>query len=178
MVDVHKVFVSYHHENDQKYRERFEKNFRNVIVSKSVNIGDIDPHNKTETVRQLIRDNYLRDSTVTVVLIGTETWKRKHIDWEISSSLRDTGANPRSGLIGFILPTHSNYGSRSYSPSIIPPRLHDNIQCKYASIHHWNENPTIVVKWIHDAFSRRRNVNPDNSRPLFRNNQSGNQWTD
>ena len=51
------------------------------MVSKSVQIGDIDSNLPTERIRQKIRDEYLRDSTVTIVLIGSETWKRKHIDY-------------------------------------------------------------------------------------------------
>ena len=97
----HKVFVSYHHANDQDYRDQFEKLFvdiHDIMVPKSVQIGDIDSNLKKDTVRQKIRDEYLRDSTVTVVLIGTETWKRKHVDWEIGSSIRSTEYNPRSGL--------------------------------------------------------------------------------
>ena len=93
----HKVFVSYHHANDQNYRDFFERLFTDVhdiMISKSVQIGEIDPDLKTDTVRQKIRDNYLRDSTVTVVLIGEETWKRKHVDWEIGSSIRSTQNNP------------------------------------------------------------------------------------
>lgn len=106
----HKVFVSYHHTNDQYYREQFENLFNNtynnIIISKSVQIGGIDPNSKTDIIRQKIRDKYLRDATVTVALIGTETWKRKHVDWEIAASIRDTQFNPRSRLIGIFLPTY------------------------------------------------------------------------
>ena len=62
----HKVFVSYHHANDQVYRDSFEYLFTNIneiCVSKSVKIGDIDSNLKTETIRQKIRDEYLHDST-------------------------------------------------------------------------------------------------------------------
>ncbi len=41
----HKVFVSYHHLRDQTYRNRFENLFayvREIIISKSVKIGDLD----------------------------------------------------------------------------------------------------------------------------------------
>lgn len=99
----HKVFVSYHHANDQYYRNKFEKLFTeryDIMVSKSVQLGDIDDNLNPETIRQKIRDEYIRDSTVTVVLIGAETWKRKHVDWEIAASIRDTQYNPRSGLLG------------------------------------------------------------------------------
>ena len=133
----HKVFVSYHHANDQEYKNYFEDLFANlhrIVVSRSVQIGDIDPNNKVETIRRLIRDNYLRDSTVTVVLVGRETWKRKHVDWEISSSIRKTASNARSGLLGILLPSHANFGDKTYDPHIIPPRLHDNISCGFAKL--------------------------------------------
>jgi MTH538 TIR-like domain (DUF1863) len=74
----HKVFVSYHHANDQHYRNHFEDIFANthdIMVSKSVQIGDIDINLTADRVRQKIRDEYLRDSTVTVVLIGSQTWQ-------------------------------------------------------------------------------------------------------
>ena len=101
MSNRHKVFVSYHHVLDESHKKIFELRFGNAfgaIVPGSVQIGDIDPNLPTETIRQKVRDEYLRDTSVTVVLIGAETWQRKHIDWEIGSSIRDTKANPRSGL--------------------------------------------------------------------------------
>ena len=176
MTKRHKVFLSYHHENDEDYKIKFEKKFGSIYVSKSVDIGDIDPNLKTETIRRKIRDEFLRDSTVTVVLVGKETWKRKHVDWEISSSIRHTQYNPRSGLLGLILPTHPSYSTETYDPYIIPPRLFDNLECKFAKIYNWTEEASTIQKWIHEAFLRKDKVNPDNSRDLFRNNRSGSRW--
>lgn len=177
----HKVFVSYHHANDQYYRDRFESLFTNthdIMVSRSVQIGDINTYLPTETIRQKIRDEYLRESTVTVVLIGAETWKRKHVDWEIGSSIRHTQYNPRSGLMGILLPTYPRpYGAPDkYYHDTIPPRLHYNIQCGFADIYNWNEDPQIVQNWIHQAFQRRTKINPDNSYDNFVNNRSGERW--
>lgn len=176
----HKVFVSYHHSpNDQKYRNDFERLFaerHGVMISKSVQIGDIDPNLATETIRQKIRDEYLRDSTVTVVLIGPETWKRKHVDWEIGSSIRQTKYSSRSGLLGIILPTYPRSDPSKYSHYTIPPRLHDNIECGFAKIYNWSADPVSVQKWIHEAFERRNTINPDNSFPNFVNNRSGERW--
>ena len=140
MNNRHKVFVSYHHDNDQEYRDLFEGLFsdiHDIIVSKSVQIGDIAPNLKTETIRQKIRDEYLRDSTVTVVLIGAETWKRKHADWEIGASIRETEYNPRSGLLGILLPNYPRPQGEpnNYLVNTIPPRLHDNIKCEFAKIY-------------------------------------------
>ncbi len=183
MIQRHKVFISYHHANDQVYRDKFERLFVNtydIMVSRSVQIGDIDTNLKTETIRQKIRDEYLSDSTVTVVLIGSETWKRKHVDWEISSSIRSTQLSSRSGLLGIILPTYPRVDRTKYNPHTIPPRLHDNIKCNFASIHNWNDDPAIVQKWIHEAFLRRNTVTPSNSRDLFSSNrpQFQAQWQD
>ena len=66
MTSVHKVFVSYYHDEDQEYKNEFERMCRDVIVSKSIQPGDIDTDTNTERVMQLIRDEYLKDSTVTV----------------------------------------------------------------------------------------------------------------
>ena len=148
-----------------------------TIVSKSVQIGDIDPNLKVDTVRQKIRDEYLRDSTVTVVLVGSETWKRKHVDWEISSSIRQTQHNPRSGLLEVLLPSYTLPSPNEYDPYTIPPRLYDNDKCGFSKIYTWNTDPGIVSGWIHAAFQRRNTVTPDNSYPSFANNHSGARWS-
>ncbi len=187
MIARHKVFVSFHHgvEYDPKsgvnYKNKFVRLFQDhseAIISKAVQEGDIDPYSKTETIRQKIRDNYLRDSTVTVVLIGPKTWKRKHVDWEISSSIRDTQKNPRSGLLGLFLPTHQDYGRNKFDPYIIPPRLYDNVKlsCGFAKLYDWTEEPSKIMNWIHEAFERRKEILPDNSFPMFKNNRSGERW--
>jgi len=175
----HKVFISYHHKNDQDDRDKFEKLFvdkHDIMVSKSVQIGEIDKNLKTDTVRQKIRDEYLRDSTVTVVLIGSETWKRKHVDWEIGSSIRQTQHNSRSGLLGIILPSYPRRDSKKYDPHTIPPRLYDNIECGFATLHNWTDDHKQIQKWIHDAFERRNDITPDNSFENFVNNKSGDRW--
>lgn len=177
----HKVFVSYHHALDENYKQIFELRFGNAfgaIVPGSVQVGDINPDLPTDTIRQKIRDEYLRDTSVTVVLIGAATWQRKHVDWEIGSSLRDTLFNPRSGLIGIMLPSYPRPSAPSeYNPYTIPPRLYDNIQCGFATIHPWSENAATVQGWIHEAYQRKSYVIPDNSRDSFGNNRTGSSWT-
>ncbi|MGE5504316.1 MAG: TIR domain-containing protein [Actinomycetota bacterium] len=179
MTNRHKTFVSYHHANDQAYRDRFETlcaDRHDIMVSYSVQDGDIDPNLETETIRRKIRDDYLRDSTVTVVLVGTQTWQRKHVDWEIGSSIRNTQYNPRSGLLGILLPTYPLVNGQ-VNPRTIPPRLWDNVQCGYAKLYSWTTKPDQIQQWIHEAFLRRNTVVPDNSYPNFVNNRSGSGWT-
>ena len=184
MNNRHRVFVSYYHAEDQGYRERFEGLFSDIydiIVSESVEIGDIDPNLKTETIRQKIRDEYLRDSTVTVVLVSARTWQRKYVDWEIGSSIRKTKNNTRSGLLGILLPTYPSPPGKpnNYYIHTIPPRLYDNIKCGFTTIHNWSEDPYEVQRWINNAFKRRNeNPPPCNSRDPFKNNRSGERWSD
>ncbi len=123
----HRVFISYH-DKDRKWMEQFVRQMGAQIVDRSVKVNSIDDRNiKTETIRQQIRDDNLRDSTVTIVLIVPCTWQRKHVDWEIGSSLRDTKKNPRSGLLGIILPNHPSYKRKNFNPRLLPSRLADNL---------------------------------------------------
>jgi len=139
-------------------------------------LGNIDPNSDAEILQQKIRNVYLKDSTVTIVLIGSETWKRKHVDWEIGASIRKTQNSPSSGLLGIVLPTYPQNGMTEYNQHTIPPRLYDNIKCGFASIHDWDTDPFIVQEWIHEAFEQRNKVDPDNSRPSFVDNLFGEEW--
>lgn len=205
MSNKHKVFISYHHDDDKKlydyfnkrdfeYREDFEKlcskDF-DIMLSKSVQDGDIPSHSSPENTHRIIRDDYLRASTVTVVLIGQDTWKRKHVDWEISSSLRETHYNPRSGLIGILLPTYKKYSSKYetednkhsidngvgfFDTTTIPQRVAMNLDNGFAKIYDWSENPYDIQQWIDEAFKRRNKIIPDNSLKMYDDNKYGINW--
>ena len=103
---MHKVFISYHHDNDQRYKEELVKfgEQYSIFVDRSVDTGDIPDGWTDQQIRREIRDRYLRDSTVTVVLVGRETRRRKHVDWEIHSSMYDGSVNRRSGVVVINLP--------------------------------------------------------------------------
>ena len=179
----HKVFISFHNE-DQYYKDLFAQMMEYDIVDKSVGDGDIDDRNiRTETIRQKIRDDFIADATVTVVLIGPGTWQRKHVDWEIGSSLRATRRNSRCGLLGMLLPNHTNYNTGQYNPSLIPPRLADNCNGNepFARIYNWQQTSATIREWIHVAFQRRNGTPPRNNRTQYANNRPGPSsrgWTD
>ena len=174
----HRVFISFH-DQDRKWMEKFARQMGEHIVDRSVKVGNIDDRNiKTETIRQKIRDENLRDSTVTIVLIGPCTWQRKHVDWEIGSSLRDTKYNPRSGLLGILLPNHPNYKKKRANPHQVPPRLADNLvgEDAFAMVYKWPEPwaPVRIRGWIHRAFTRRNGAPPNNGRLPFKRNRRTN----
>ena len=171
----HKVFISFH-EQDIKYKEAFVRMMGKRIVDRSVDTGNIDDTDlKTTTVRQKIRDEYIRDATVTIVLIGPRAWQRKHVDWEIGSSIRETKRNPRCGLLGIVLPNHLNYGKRR-NIHLLPPRLADNSKRAdpYAHIYDWPNPwaPAKIAEWIHRAFVRRDGNPPSNARQPFARNRT------
>src|SRR2546422_1041988 len=101
----HKVFISYHHGGDAAYKEQLLALNRRygIFDDGSVNTRDIDDRLPDATIREIIRDDYLRDTTVTMILIGTGTCGRKHVDWEIYSSMFDGRRNKKSGVLVIML---------------------------------------------------------------------------
>ena len=171
----HKVFISFH-DDDKKYKDTFVRRMGDRIVDKSVDDDDIDDTNiRLGTIRRNIREEHIVDSTVVVVLIGPCTWQRKHVDWEISYGLRENQNKIRCGLLGILLPDHSSWGKKGYDPHLIPPRLADNCDgdSPYAHIYDWTRDAAKIASWIHEAFLRRREIQPNNARLQFANNRPG-----
>jgi len=106
LLTKHKVFISYHHANDQQYKDSLlQMNaLYDIFIDKSVDTGDVEDNLSDQEIRVKIRDEYLRDSTVTILLAGTQTMFRKHVDWEIFSSMYDGEVNKKSGILVVNLP--------------------------------------------------------------------------
>ncbi|MGQ7829453.1 TIR domain-containing protein [Altererythrobacter sp. Z27] len=136
---MRKVFISYHHANDQWAKDQLQQwaSQYELFEDVSVNTRDIEGDLPTETIRCIIRDEYLRDSTVTIVLVGTETRGRKHVDWEIYSSMRDGPINKKSGILVIQLPSTSPtswHAAHAWEKSRIYPDC-DN----WISLDSWDE---------------------------------------
>ena len=173
-----KVFISFH-QSDIGYKDRFVAMLRGHAADQSVETGDIvDSNLPLDEMRRRIRDDYIADANVTVILIGSCTWQRKHVDWEISSSLRHTRNNPRCALLGIRLPHHTDFRDADYNPHLVPPRLADN--CKgpdpYARIYRWSGSSNQVAsicRWIDQALDRSKRGDPVNNRHQFGENRRG-----
>lgn len=147
-----KTFVSYYHHDDQDDRTKFENLFGDLIVSKSVEVGDIDSDNSDEYIKQLIQKEYLSDTTVLVVLVGAKAKCRKHIDWEIAGAI-STRIGGNSGLIGILLPSHPDFGAdKRYNSANLPKRLAANLESGYAKLYDWTDDRVKMQAWIEDAF--------------------------
>ncbi|MEY7871960.1 TIR domain-containing protein [Enterobacter roggenkampii] len=97
---MHKTFLSYHHAKEQDLKDSIIETYGGEsFIDKSVSDGDISTDVSEEYIMRKIREEYLADTTVTVVLIGRETAQRPFVNSEIQASL--WGENP-AGLIGVV----------------------------------------------------------------------------
>ena len=207
-VDRHRVFISYYHKDDQYYKEELIKKqifdtekcqFKSIFENYSVGDGDIDDTGMTaEQIRRKIRDEYIKDATVLILLCGKNTKYRKHIDWEIHAAMYDSEVNRQMGIIVINLPSISQ-GRRASSEEekniispygnwislenrsdfervypFMPSRIIDNfVKGIPIAVVDWdlvNNNPEKLMKLIDIAYKRRFDVKYDHSRPLRRNN--------
>ncbi len=86
-----RVFIS-HYKGDSTEVEAFIDRFANregvftPYVLGANNNDDFIDSTDTDYVMSQIRQKYLKDSTVTIVLIGSCTHSRRYVDWEISTA--------------------------------------------------------------------------------------------
>jgi len=152
-----KVFISYHHKDDDEVTNFVHKWTVNekVFIPKGIGVTfsyDIINSSNPEYVMSQIRQKYLEDSSVTIVLLGSCTHSRRYVDWEIKSSLRQPLGSVPNGLIGIILPS---LGTTAH----LPPRFQDNwveghANC-YARFYTAPGSADQLRGWIEDAYSAR-----------------------
>lgn len=110
---AHKCFISFKKE-DQWYRDKIDNLFSaSDIINKGLDrVIDSDDG---DYIMKTIRQDYLKDSTVTVFLIGTHSsenegcdyWGRRKnyfIERELQASLFNGENNTRNGILGVVLP--------------------------------------------------------------------------
>lgn len=151
----HKCFISYH-VDDMTEVEQFIVSFGSEFIARSVGVtveDDFVDSTDDDYIKRRIREKYLADSTVTIVLLGKCTWTRKFVDWEISSSLRNDINNKRNGLLVYPLPYLDNSAH-------LPARIEDNWVkgnqvSSYARFLSYPSSLSVVRSHIESAFSDR-----------------------
>lgn len=199
------VFISYHHRNDQYYKDELIKlnNKYNIFMDMSVDTGDISDDLSDQEIRKIIRDEYLKTTSVLILLVGTETKNRKHIDWEIFSSMYDGEVNKKTGILIITLPSvesiiraSDDEVKKNIFPDIkswraitsraeyekiypnLPARIIDNLLKKDVKINivSWSRiyNNIEGLKFLIDkAYKDKRDNNYDLSRKMRRKNTEG-----
>ncbi len=204
----HRVFISYYHHDDQRYKDYLIKmqefnietmQMQSIFEDFSVHEKEIDDAGlSSEQIRCIIRDEYIKDATVLILLCGENTKKRKHIDWELHAAMYDSSANRQMGIIVINLPTIKQ-GIRASSEEekpllsdfgqwysidnraefeaqypYMPSRIIDNFVKEVPiTVVEWSRienHPTILKQLIDNAFNRRFDFTYDHSSPLRRQN--------
>lgn len=143
---THKCFISYH-AADKAAVDAFCKKFRGSFIRRGIQMeGDIIDSNNTDYVMQRIRQLYLQDSTVTLVLIGKCTWARRFIDWEVQASLRQPKDGYPNGLVAVKL-------WESYAK--LPNRVRINVDSEYAKFYKYPTSSTRLSNMIDEAWNAR-----------------------
>jgi len=170
---AHKCFISYKKE-DKYYREEIDKLFddRDVInkgLDTVINSEDGD------YIMKKIRDDYLKDSTVTLFLIGQHSSENEGVDYlgqdknyfikkELQSSLYNRQGNTRNGILGVVIPSmydsiyKGEYTCQSCGKSHNHVAINDNTVIKEFSENYylkphsgcaWSEHERycVLVKW-------------------------------
>ena len=159
-----KIFVSYHHKNDQYYYDEFSKVYHDIYGLVYDNSLDrIIESDNCDYVMRRIREDYLTGTSCTIVLCGPETRGRKYVDWEIKATL-----DKQHGLIGVILPNNpiTQFGTSK------PDRLQDNVDSGFAVLVTWQDiiqQPALMGTLIEKAY-RSPKLFINNSREIRRRN--------
>lgn len=171
----HKTFISYHHADEAEvaaFIDHFD-NDHDVLISRGIGAsmaGDVIDSNNADYIKQRIRSLYLRDSSVTLVMVGAETWGRRFVDWEVAASLRNTATSSRNGLLAITLPSIAN------STRQLPARVNDNVDgtSGYARWMKYPKSTLDLGQMIDDAYNRRATHASvvDNARALRQRNAS------
>lgn len=169
-----KVFISFF-QGDRAEADQFIFQWsmvNQVFIPKALgtyNNEDFVDSNNPEYVMQQIRQKYLGDSSVTIVLLGKCTHSRRYVDWELKASLRRGDFTP-NGLLAILLPSVGPVGAH------LPPRFAANwenreLNC-YSRYRYWPTSAGDLRMWVEDAYAARtsRAHLIQNSAAMMRNN--------
>ena len=171
-----KCFISYHHDDEYEVQQ-FIQNFdhdQDVLIARGIGAGmagDIIGSSNDDYIKDRIREKYLRDTSVTIVMVGKCTWARKFVDWEVAASLRNTATTTRSGLLAITLPSATGYYVKK-----LPERVRDNVDGENGYARWWKypSSASSLASMIETAYEYRstRGHLVNNSRVLRSSNSS------
>lgn len=175
-MSAHKCFISFK-THDIEYKKYIQENLDVDMIDKSLN-EPIESENEDYIMRK-IREDYLKDSTVTIHLIGSESAEnnyfenQNYIKRELQASLSNTSAGSRNGILGVVLPSMYDRVYRGEQACSTCYKEHDVVKINEDTTvkefsynfflpldngkHVWNEEDRycVLVKW--DDFKKTPN---------------------
>lgn len=112
----------------------------------------MNSHNTDYVIRR-IRELYLKDSPVSIVLIGKCTWARRYVDWEIQALFPHGETATPNGLLGFVL---LSVGTKPIPSDRLKMSLKgDNSDEGYARWYWYPQRKDTLGNWIEDTLQAR-----------------------
>ncbi len=150
-------------DDDKAYEEKLQALLGEENVVLGSKFKDADTKDSLAFMKSL-REGDLKDTAVTIVLIGENTWKRKLIDLEVLASMQDDAAKKRNGIIGLILPSRIDYQKGHFYRYTIPQRLYDNYPNGYVKIYNWKEDAGFIKRIMAKSVERKDMLVPNLTR--------------
>lgn len=170
---IHKTYLS-HHPDDQSQVGQFLEQFdylNNLAIHRPQGEleQDIEREDNKHKLIHKMRQRYLKDSTVTLLLLGPCTYTQRSVDLELLASLhhgQDVMADPDedilpNGLVAVMLPHYQENG--------FPDRLNENLRVSetqpipYAKVIPYPDDKATLAAAIKEAYTRRQTLLPNNT---------------
>jgi len=147
----HRCYLSFDRADEsraQAFREEFDAGGEWLFTRGETIPGYILDGTDVASLGRRMREFYLADSTVTIVLVGQKTWQNRSVEAELIGSLQKSETAQANGLLAIRL-LHRSATLR------LPERLRLNLESGYARFQLYPDNAFELSGWIDQAYTQR-----------------------
>ncbi|RAP43590.1 TIR domain-containing protein [uncultured Methanosphaera sp.] len=142
------IFICYNHIDE------YFKNKLNEIIGDKFTINSspqrYDIKNDfNKYVEELSKEN-TGARNIFIVLMGSETYKSKNVNWEIDYALHHDAC-----MLGLCLPTNDDYLKRNINTSKMPRQFVNNLLAGYVSYFDWTDEYDNLANYIKFSCNRK-----------------------
>jgi len=158
-----RVFISYS-KGDKAWVDKLVNDHgqpgTGIFIPSVVGVKDEDDFvdsDDPEYIISAIRERYIRNTSVTIAVIGQCTHSRKYVDWEIKSSLRQPANGMPNGLLGLAVPPPKDLLGNPIWHNL-PDRFSRNYvqgtpDLSYARYYTWPTSAIELKRWIEEVYN-------------------------
>lgn len=141
------IYISYNH-TDKYFKDKLNK----IIGEKYKITSSPQEYSIKNNINRYFEQLENNSEDIVIVLIGTDTYKSKNVDWEI-----EYGLSHDYCIIGLCLPTNDDYRKKTVNPSKLPIKLVNNLYSGYASYFDWTDNIEDLEEYIDISYNQKMN---------------------
>lgn len=128
------IYISYNH-TDQYFKDKLNK----IIGEKYHITSSPQEYSIKNNINKYFEQLENENEDIVIILIGTDTYKSKSVDWEI-----EYGLNHDSCIIGLCLPTNDDYRKKTVNPD----KCQTNWSTTYTQdMHHTLTGRIALMNW-------------------------------